>query len=157
MLENKLLNDESLELNVVISRKNSQVSTHKMTESERKTSKLTVCNRWDFMEASIFIWLMILPFEAHDLRMKERLLILKRKVWLSPNEEKEKKVIWKKKNPCGELNPGHGYKCWPLHHYYSVIVEWGKILLVLFLAFLYFRFEIHLPFTTLIWEFQKPA
>ena len=53
-------------------------------------------NRWDFMEALIFIWLMILPFEAHDLRMKERLLILKRKVWLSPNEEKEKKVIWKK-------------------------------------------------------------
>jgi hypothetical protein len=39
---------------------------------------------------------MILPFEAHDLRMKERLLILKRKVWLSPNEEKEKKVIKKK-------------------------------------------------------------
>ena len=59
------------------------------------------------MEALIFIWPMILPFEAHDLRMKERLLILKRKVWLSPNEEKEKKVIWKK-NPCGELNPGHG-------------------------------------------------
>ena len=45
------------------------------------------------MKASIFIRLMILPFEAHDLRMKERLLILKRKVWLSPNEEKEKKVI----------------------------------------------------------------
>ena len=51
---------------------------------------------WEFMEASIFIRLLILPFEAHDLRMKERLLILKRKVWLSPNEEKEKKVIWKK-------------------------------------------------------------
>ena len=46
------------------------------------------------MEASIFIWLMILPFEAHDLRMKERLLILKRKVWLYPKEEKEKKVLW---------------------------------------------------------------
>ena len=48
MLENKLLNDESLELNVVISQKNLQVSTHcirndKMNESERKTSKLTVC------------------------------------------------------------------------------------------------------------------
>ena len=36
MLENKLLNDESLELNAVISRKISQVSTHcihKITES----------------------------------------------------------------------------------------------------------------------------
>ena len=44
------------------------------------------------MVDSIFIWLMILPFEAHDLRMKERLQILKRKVWLSPKEEK---VFWK--------------------------------------------------------------
>jgi hypothetical protein len=44
-LENKLLNDESLELNVVILQKNLQVSTHlhKMTESERKISNLTVC------------------------------------------------------------------------------------------------------------------
>ena len=43
MLENKLLNDERLELTVVISRKNLQVNTnlHKM-QSERKTSKLTV-------------------------------------------------------------------------------------------------------------------
>ena len=39
----QLLNDEKLELNVVISRKNLQVNTnlHKM-QSERKTSKLTV-------------------------------------------------------------------------------------------------------------------
>ena len=51
MLENKLLNDESLELNIVISRKNLQVSTHlhKMTESERKSSKLTVCFSWIFI------------------------------------------------------------------------------------------------------------
>ena len=53
-----------------------------------------------------------------------------------------------KKDPCGELNPGHGYKCWPLHHYYRVLVEWGKILLALFFALFYFRFEIHLPVTT---------
>ena len=36
--------------------------------------------------------------------------------------------------PCRELNPGHGQECWPLHHYSDVIIEWGKILLVLFLA-----------------------
>ena len=44
MLENKLLNDESLELNIEISWKNLQVSTHlhKMTESECKNIKTDI-------------------------------------------------------------------------------------------------------------------
>ena len=53
---------------------------------------------------------MILPFEAHDLRMKERLQILKRKVWLSPKEEK----VFCKFVHVGELNPSHEQEC--LHY-----------------------------------------